>query len=321
MISALKGLVATILLLVFGAVSWAQTYPSKPISMIVGFAPGGPADANARATAEALGKVLGQPVLVDNKAGATGVLGLEQFQRSAPDGYTIGLFISSTAIAHVAQKRKFELSKQMIPLGSLITSPVLLCVNPDMVDVKDIDQLLAFLRKTPDAPYATSGSGSPAHLNAEALARKRDLKINHIAYRGIAPALIDVLGGRVGILFSTPAPVRPYIESGKLRPIAVLARNRVSFVPQVATAAEQGYDDMNVEAYSGLVVPVGTPSDIVEKLRDAQQTILRDPSFRAKFESAGDIPEFINGPEWGAIVQKMHDDTAKIVSQLGLSVD
>src|SRR5689334_5479112 len=163
--------------LVFATNASAQTYPNKPLSLIVGFAAGGPGDATGRATAEALGKELGQPVIVENRAGATGVVGLEQLERATPDGYTLGLFISSTAIAHVAQKRKFELTKQMIPLGSLVTTSVILLVNPKMVDVKSIDELVAWLRKNPDAPYATSGSGSPAHLNAEALAKRLDLKL------------------------------------------------------------------------------------------------------------------------------------------------
>ena len=299
----------------------AQTYPSKPISLIVGFAAGGPGDATGRATAEALTKELGQPVVVDNRSGATGVVGLEQLQRSAPDGYTAALFISSTAIAHVAQKRPFELAKQMIPLGSLITTSVILSVNPKMIDVRNVDELIAYIGKNPDTPYATSGSGSPAHLNTEALAKKRGLKLTHIAYRGIAPALVDVLGGRVGILFATPATVKSHIEAGSLRPIAVLARKRLSFIKNVPTAAEQGYTDMNVEAYSGLIVPVGTPVEIVDRLRKAQQAILRDEAYRKKFESAGDLPEFINGPEWGAMVQTMHDDTSKIVSELGLVVE
>ena len=307
--------------LVLATAASAQTYPNKPLSLIVGFAAGGPGDTTGRATAEALGKELGQPVIVDNRAGATGVIGLEQLERAAPDGYTLGLFISSTAIAHVAQKRKFELTKQMIPLGSLVTTSVILLVNPKMVDVKSVDELVAWLRKNPDAPYATSGSGSPAHLNAEALAKQLDLKLTHIAYRGIAPALVDVLGGRVGILFATPATVKSHIEAGSLRPIAVLARKRLSFIGDVPTAAEQGYTDINVEAYTGLVVPVGTPAEIVERLRKAQQAILRDETYRKKFENAGDLPEFINGPEWGALVQKMHDDTAKIVNELALKVE
>lgn len=301
--------------------AWAQAWPGKPISLIVGFAAGGPADVTGRATAEALTKELGQPVIVDNRSGATGVVGLEQLERSAPDGYTLGLFISSTAIAHIAQKRKFELAKQMIPVGSLITTSVILLVNPKMIDVRTMDELIAYLRKTPDTPYTTSGTGSPAHLNTEALARKRDLKLTHIAYRGIAPALVDVLGGRVGILFATPATVKSHIEAGSLRPIAVLARKRLGFIKDVPTAAEQGYPDMNVEAYTGLVVPLGTPAAIVDKLRKAQEAILRDEAFRKKFENAGDLPEFINGPEWGAVVQAMHDDTAKIVSELGLVIE
>jgi len=299
----------------------AQTWPNKPLSLIVGFAAGGPGDATGRATAEALTRELGQPVIVENKAGATGVLGLEQLERAAPDGYTLGLFISSTAIAHVAQKRKFELTKQMIPLGSLITTSVILSVNPKMIDVRNIDELIAWLRKNPDTPYATSGSGSPAHLNTEALAKKLDLKLTHVAYRGIAPALVDVLGGRVGILFATPATVKSHIEAGSLRPIAVLARKRLGFIGNVPTAAEQGHTDINVEAYSGLAVPVGTPAPIVGRLRKAQEAILRDETYRKKFENAGDIPEFINGAEWGLLVQKMHDDTAKIVSELGLKIE
>jgi tripartite-type tricarboxylate transporter receptor subunit TctC len=299
----------------------AQAYPTKPITLIVPFAPGGPTDLTGRAAAEGLSRELGQPVIVENKPGATGVVGLEALERSAPDGHTLLLFASTTGISHVAQKRAFALTKQMTPLGNLITSPMIVLVNPKMIDVKTLDELLVYLRKNPGTPYTSSGIGSPAHIYAEAWAKKSGVQLSHISYRGIAPALVDVLGSRIGIMFSTATSIRSHVEAGSLRAIAVLGDDRLGFIPDVRTSVEQGYPDLKILIYTGLAVTAGTPDAVVEKLRRAQEKVVQSDTYRKTFDGTDGNPEFIDGPEWGRRVQKAHDDAATITKDLGLVID
>jgi tripartite-type tricarboxylate transporter receptor subunit TctC len=295
----------------------AQTYPTKPVTLIVPFAPGGPTDLVGRAAAEGLTKELGRPVIVENKPGATGVVGLEALERSAPDGHTLLLFASTTAISHVAQKRTFDLTKQVTPLGNLITSPMLVLVNPKMIDVKSLDELAAYLR----ANLGTPGIGSPAHIYAESWAKKLGVQVTHVSYRGIAPALIDVLGSRVGIIFSTPTSIKSHVEAGSLRAIAVLGDERVGFIPDVRTSVEQGYPDFKILIYTGLVVTAGTPDAIVQTLRRAQAKVVGSEAYRKTFDGTDGKPEFINGPEWSGHIQKAYDDAARITKEFGLVID
>jgi tripartite-type tricarboxylate transporter receptor subunit TctC len=299
----------------------AQTYPTKPVTLIVPFAPGGPTDLVGRAAAEGLTKELGRPVIVENKPGATGVVGLEALERSAPDGHTLLLFASTTAISHVAQKRTFDLTKQVTPLGNLITSPMLVLVNPKMIDVKSLDELAAYLRANLGTPYTSSGIGSPAHIYAESWAKKLGVQVTHVSYRGIAPALIDVLGSRVGIIFSTPTSIKSHVEAGSLRAIAVLGDERVGFIPDVRTSVEQGYPDFKILIYTGLVVTAGTPDAIVQTLRRAQAKVVGSEAYRKTFDGTDGKPEFINGPEWSGHIQKAYDDAARITKEFGLVID
>ena len=298
----------------------AQGYPSKAITLIVPFAAGGPTDITGRAAAEGLTRELGQPVIVENRPGATGIVGLEALERSAPDGHTLFLLASTTAITHVAQKRPFNMPKQMTPLGNLITSPMNLLVNPKVIDVRTLDELVVYLRKNPGTPYTSSGIGSPAHLYTEAWAKTLGLQLTHISYRGIAPALVDILGGRVGIIFSTATSVKPHIDAGNLRAIAVLSDERLAFIPDVRTSVEQGYPDFRILIYTGLATTAGTPPAIVEKLRRAQEKVVASESYRKVFDGLDSKPEFIDGPEWGRRIQKSYDDAARIAAEGGLDL-
>jgi tripartite-type tricarboxylate transporter receptor subunit TctC len=305
---------------VFATGALAQDYPTKPLTLIVPFAPGGPTDVTGRAAAVGLAKELGQPVVVDNKPGATGVVGLEALERSPPDGSTLYLFAVTTAISHVAQKRVFNLNKQMTPLGNLITSPMLVLVNPKVIDVTDLNGLVTYLRKNPGTPFTSSGVGSPAHLYTEAWAQKLGLQMTHVSYRGIAPALIDVLGGRVGIIFSTATSVKAHIDAGNLRAIAVLSDQRLPFIPDVKTSVEQGFPDFKVLIYTGLATVAGTPEPIVAKLRKAQEKTVQSEDYQKVFNGMDGNPEFIDGPEWGQRIQKAYDDAAKISADLHLNL-
>lgn len=298
----------------------AQTFPNRPITLIVPFAPGGPTDVTGRAAAEGLTRELGQPVIVENRPGATGIVGLEALERSPPDGYTLLLLASTTAITHVAQKRPFSMARQMTPLGNLNTSPINVLVNPKVVDVRTLDDLVAYLRRNPGAPYTSSGIGSPAHLYTEAWAKKLGVQLTHVSYRGIAPALVDVLGGRVGIILSTATSVKPHIDAGSLRAIAVLGDERLAFIPDVRTSVEQGYPDFRILIYTGLITTAGAPADVVEKLRRAQERVVASESYRKVFDGLDSKAEFIDGPEWGQRVQKTYDDAVRIVTEGGIDI-
>ena len=313
-------LLASVWMLVASA-ALAQTYPTKTVTLIVPFAPGGPTDLVGRAAAEGLTRELGRPVIVENKPGATGVVGLEALERSAPDGHTLLLLASTTAISHVAQKRTFDMARQLTPLGNLITSPMLVLVNPKMIDVKSLDELASYLRANPGTPYTSSGIGSPAHIYAEAWAKKLGVQVTHVSYRGIAPALVDVLGNRVGIIFSTATSIKSHVEAGSLRAIAVLGDERLSFIPDVRTSVEQGFGELKILIYTGLAVTAGTPEPVVATLRRAQEKVVQSEPYRRTFDGTDGKPEFIDGPDWGGRIQKAHDEAAKITRELGLVID
>jgi tripartite-type tricarboxylate transporter receptor subunit TctC len=266
-------------------------------------------------------KELGQPVIVENKPGATGVVGLETLERSRPDGYTLLLFNGSTAVAHVAQKRGFDFFKKMTPLGNVVTSSVVVFVNPKLIDVNNLDELANFLRKGSDVNYATSGTGSPAHIHAEAWSKKNGVGMTHVAYRGIANALTDLLGDRIGVLITTGTGMKPHIESGKLRPIAVLSNERLSLMPSIRTAKEQGHPELAMSVLVGIAVTAGTPELVVETLRRAVETVVHSAAYRKAFVETDSSPQFISGPEWGAMVQVAYDNAARMVKEMGLSID
>lgn len=251
----------------------AQTYPNKPIKLVVGFTPGGAADFTGRATAEALSKILGQQVIVENKPGAGSSLAAEYVSRSAaPDGYTILLASPSSISVNPAMRPEMTHTvNTLVPISQVSTAPIILAVNPSL-GINSVADLIAAAKKTPGKlNYASSGNGSAPHLGGVHFASTVGIDIQHIPYPGGSQASQSVIAGQVQLIFGTPPAVLPFVKSERLKGLAVSTPMRSPFAPGIPGMAELGYPQFNFSFWYGLFAPAGTPPDIIKKLHAATQ--------------------------------------------------
>jgi tripartite-type tricarboxylate transporter receptor subunit TctC len=278
--------------------SYAQAYPNKPIRIVVPFAPAGTTDIVARIVAEQLGKELGQPVIVENRGGGGGTIGANEVAKAAPDGYTIGMATVSTMAVQPATNAKVPYNNltDFIPVTNLAATPNVLTVNPK-VPAKDYKELLALLKQEPGKySFASSGTGGIGHMMGELFQAATGTDIVHIPYKGAGPAVIDVVGGTVPLLFdnlpSSKAQIEANMKDGTtgMRVIAVAAPKRLSFFPNTPTFAELGLADVNDPAWYGLLVPAKTPKEIVDKIHAAAVKAVNTPAVREKLAQSGTEP-------------------------------
>ncbi len=263
-------------------------YPDKPIRLIVPFPPGGATDVLARVIAVQLGEVTKQTVIVENKAGAGGNVGMEQIARARPDGYTLGMIITSHAInMSMPQKPDYDVTKDLTPISILSLSNNILVVNPK-VPAKTLAELIA-LGKSGKMPlnFASSGNGTTPHFSGELLNQMAGIKMRHVPYRGAGPAMVDVIGGNVEVMFDAITTATPQIKEGRVRALAVTGSSRSPVFPDVPTMAEAGLPGYLIEGWLGIVAPAGTPPDIVKYLSDTVQGIMKTPELKTKVEELG----------------------------------
>ncbi|SSW66227.1 hypothetical protein AVE30378_01955 [Achromobacter veterisilvae] len=272
-----------------GAAAAQGSYPDRPIRLIVPFPPGGTSDVVGRIFAEALGRQIGQTVVVENRGGAGGTVGTRAVASAPPDGYTLLLGTSSTngTNSAVYKSLPYDAVKDFTPVTQIIRVPGVIVVNKDF-PAKDYASFVALIKGAPGKySYASSGNGGATHMAMEYYKSLSGLDMMHVPYRGTGPALNDVIAGQVPILWDTAASSMAHIQSGSLRPIVVAAKTRLAQLPDVPTFAEAGLPDYDAEMWNGLLAPAGLPADVLAKLSDASRKALAAPEVQAKYAGVG----------------------------------
>ena len=299
----------------FGA--HAQGYPVKPVHFVVPYSAGGGADALSRALAQRLSETWGQQVLVENKPGANTAIGAEFVAKAAPDGYTL-LMIETALVINPSlyAKLPYDPFRDFAPVSGLVAISQALVVNP-AVPVKTLQDLIQLARTKPgELSYASFGLGSTGHLNMEMLQQMAGIRLNHIAYKGTAPAMVDITGGHVNMMFSSTGGVLPHWKSGKVRLLAVGSKARLPQFADIPTVAESGLAGYEANAWFGLVAPAATPRDIIGRINAGVQKVFAETAFREKnllpqaFESIVGPPEQFGeymrseAQKWGRVARE-----------------
>lgn len=306
--AAALALIGCSVLALLPAQALAQAYPSQPIKLVVPFPPGGPTDVASRILGQHMGGTLGQTVIVENRAGASGMIATDVVSKSPADGYTLTMLASPTVLGNQLYKQnKYSLLDSFDHIGVAYDLPVVIVVNPKVMDVQSLEGMIAESKKN-QLNYTSAGTGSFGHLSTELLKSLGKFDMQHISYKGSAPAITDLLGGQVPMMFSDMIAALPHIQSGKLRAIAVGSPQRVVFTPDVKTVAEQGFSGFEAVAWGGLMAPKGTPTHVLEKLNAALQKALADPEVQQRLLQVGTTAAYAPGD---TMRRRIHSDLTK----------
>jgi tripartite-type tricarboxylate transporter receptor subunit TctC len=301
----------------------AQGYPTKPVTVIVPWPPGGPSDIAARPLAKGLSESLGKPFVVENRGGASGNIGTAAVANAAPDGYTLLVTSSSPIVINPSlyKNMAFDPQKDLAPITNVLRVPLVLAVNPN-VPAKNLKELIEYIRKQGGKfQYASAGSGTPQHLTAELFKTVARIDMIHVPYKGSAPAITDALGGHVPMIFDSTVAIVPHLKAGKLRPIAISGSRRSALLPDVPTFAEAGLPGVESYAWYGFFGRAGTPREVVAKLNAAALKVLRGPDFQGVYqetgaEYVGDTPE-----NFARFIAAEAAKWAQVVKASGATVD
>jgi tripartite-type tricarboxylate transporter receptor subunit TctC len=312
-------------MLVAPALSFSQSdYPNRPVRLLIGFAPGGSTDIVGRIVAQKLGERLGQPVVVENRAGAGGTIAADVTAKAPPDGYTLTLGTTSThAIAAGAySKLPYDPVKDFQPVSLVAITPYLLVVNPK-VAANNLADFVTLAKKQPGKlNYASAGSGTATHLAMEMLKDTAKLDVVHVPYKGNAPADIAILSGEVQVVFGSMPALLQNAKANKVRPLAVGTARRSPALPDVPTVAEQGYPGFEAALWLGVLAPAGTPKSVVERLHREIVAIVATPEFKAAMDANGAEPIASASPEqFASMLRGEVDRYTKIVKAIGIKLD
>lgn len=280
-------------LAIAGPVQAAEAFPAKPVTLVVPFPPGGPSDALARQVAQRAGTRLGQSMIVENIAGAAGGIGTTRVARAKPDGHTLAFGTIGTHVANVALYRalQYDPVKDFEPVAHLGSAPLVLIANPAL-PAKTFPEFVEYARRnTAKLHYGSAGAGSISHLGCLVLMSEMKTEVQHIPYKGVAPAMADLLGGQIEFMCDQTTTALPQVRSGKLKAIAALVSARIPVMADLPTAAEAGFPGVNVRSWNGVFAPKGTPPEVLARLHAAFSEALQDPEFRRTMEPLGvEIP-------------------------------
>lgn len=318
----------TVLALAVGAlnlaslpVAMADTYPNRAVRLVVPFPPGGPTDVAARIVGQKLSERLGQPIVVENRPGASGVIAAKSIAKSDPDGYTIMVLANPTMLApHLYGEQDFDLFKDFAPVAAVYDVPIVMVVNPQALPgITNLEQLVAHAKANPGVNYTSAGNGSFGHLSLELLKSLGKFDMQHVPYKGSAPAMTDVLGGQVPVMFSDMIAALPHIQANKLLPIAVGSSKRVVFTPEVKTVAEQGFPGFEAVSWGGWVVPAGTPQNVIDVLGNNLKEVLADTDVQQKLIQVGTTANYLPADAMAQRVRVEYDKWGKVIKDNNIS--
>jgi len=306
-------------LFVFGLGAEAQTYPARTVRIVVPATPGGAIDLIARSLAEKMTVSLGQPVVVENKPGASNNLGTDFVAKSPPDGYTLVIIASSHATnKYLFKQMPFDPIKDFEPVVYTHVVPLLLAVNPS-VPAKNVSELTAWIKANPDkAVYASSGPGSSLHMAAELFMNMTGTKMHHVPYKGSSAAHPDLLAGRTAMIFDTITAVQGHVKSGTLRGIAVTTAKRSSAMPDLPTIAESGLPGYDASTWGGILAPAGTPKDVVAKLNSSINAALKMDDVRSRLMGAGIEIQGGTPEQFAAVIRNEIDKWGRVTKAAGI---
>ena len=291
-------LAAALVICSIGADALAQAYPTKPIRLVVGFAPGGAADTVARALGDPLGRALGQPIVIENRAGAGSSIAAENVAKSPPDGYSILIASPASISVNPALNSKLNYKPgDLLPITKVSTSPLLIVVNP-ATGITSVRELIAAAKKEPGKlNYATSGIGSAPHFGAALFSQITGVEMVHVPFKGGSPAVVSLVAGDTQLSFATPPSVLPMVKAGRLRALAVTNIERSPLMPEVPGMTEAGVPEFSIAFWYGIFAPAGTPPEIVKKLFDAITVAAQRPEVKATLAREGTEVALSRSPE------------------------
>jgi tripartite-type tricarboxylate transporter receptor subunit TctC len=301
----------------------AQTFPTKPLRIIVPFSAGGPTDITARLVGPRLSELLGQPIVIDNRAGATGIIGAELVAKAPADGYTL-LFGTASVVAInmvTYSKLPFDTLRDFLPLTPIMTTSTVLVVHPS-VPAKTLKDLVAIARAHPgEVTMGSAGTGGTLHLPIEMLMKSAKVRITHVPYKGAAPAVTDVVGGQLTGMFVDLPVISPYLKAGRVRALAMASPKRSVYFPNVPTTKEAGYSGVEEQNYYALFLPIKTPRDVVAKLHDAVVKTVNTSAVHDKLVESGADPLTMTPEEFTRFVRADIEMWRKVVKESGVKVE
>jgi len=301
----------------------AQQWPTKPVKIVVPFSPGGFADSGARAVSDKLAARLGQPVLIENKVGASGNIGTEMVAKSAPDGYTLLLAYDGTMVVnpHVFAKIPFDTLRDFAPVTKLGDAPTLVVAHPS-VPANNMRELIALAKAKPGTlSYGTSGTGNTPHLVGEMLNLRAGTDLQHIPYKGGAQAIADVVGGQIPLSFTAVAGAQQFLKAGKLKALGVTSRQRVAALPDTPTFTESGLPNFVVNTWFGILAPANTPRPIIDRLQRELAAVLKEPDVRERYAVLGNEPVGNTPDEYAAQIKADLAQWGEIVKKAGVRIE
>ncbi|MBE2966972.1 tripartite tricarboxylate transporter substrate binding protein [Burkholderia cepacia] len=300
--------------------SATEQFPTRPVHIVVAMAPGGMVDTVTRLLAPKLGQSLGQPVIIENRGGGGGLVGIRYVKDARPDGYTVLATSADTLGLQSAVKRDpgFVLRSDFVGVGTMVESPLLIDVGASQ-PYKTFGELTAYVKANPDrVSYGSGGVGSATHFATAAFLQRTTLKMMHVPFKGNGEALPEVMSGRISVIFDAPVSSSPYLKAGKLRALAVTSPKRLAALPDVPTVAEAGYPNYSYILYQGLMAPAGTPPAVIQRLSSALQAAVSDKALAERLRSYGLEPLTMSPKEFTDLLLKNETEKAKLAAYVGM---